>query len=114
MNGFRGMDKFSVVIGLFLIVLFALSIVFHLLYAEGRIFEMGRESYRIASKTHTILDATPFRTKLQCESTTGMDCMHEHCDYVHIDIDIDRICGDKNKAWFPIVSQIRSDGGKGH
>ena len=99
------MDKFNLVIGLFLLVLFALTLVFHMLYVKGHIFEMGRKSYIIESEISTILAATPYTTNDECEGASGLECLYEACDYIPMEVDIDKVCGTDNKAWFPIIEQ---------
>ncbi len=103
------MDKFNAMIYLFLAVLFALTGVFHMLYVKGHIFEMARESYIIESETSTLLAAMPYKDQHECEGASGLDCLYEQCDYVPMEIDIDKVCGTDNKAWFPIVEQSTID-----
>jgi hypothetical protein len=103
------MDKFNVVIGLFLVVLFALTLVFHLLYAKGYIFKMGNKGYAIESQTNVILQANPFSSQDQCEGTSGSECLHEQCQYIPMDMEADKVCDEEGRAWFPIISQSSSE-----
>ena len=101
------MDKFNLVIGLFLFVLFSLTLVFHMLYVKGGIYHIKSKAYIIESKTSIILDARPYATRTECEGASSLECMHEACDYVPLAIDIEKVCGADNKAWFPIISEVK-------
>lgn len=101
------MDKFNIVIGLFLFVLFSLTLVFHMLYVKGGIYHIKSKAYVVTSKTSIILDVTPYAAREECVGATGLNCMQEACDYVPLAIEIEKVCGTDNKAWFPIVSETK-------
>ena len=93
-----------VMISLFLIFIFALTMAGHFLYVRGYGGQIAAAIGWERSGSHIALQPYPYKSQEECEHVNGTRCVLEICDFLPaLDSEMEACRNRDKKGWVPIA-----------